>query len=285
MRPVLLDRLKVHFECFSTSCTPQRVIEQVCHCAWETPAVAGREKDSNYFRCDFDRVFLLSRIVVIIHDHSHNQSSAVQQCTQLYFFYKKKMTGFISIIAFVSCCASVFAHQQPYQPPPQQAYQQQVPHHHPQAGSVPQGHAPQGGVPQGHAPQGGVPQGQQANLLRDKTHVQDREHIKEHLQGVVNQPDVSKMSEEELQFHYFKMHDNDDNNKLDGCELIKSVLHWHVEESNAMGANAPEQGTTKIFQDNELSLMIDPILDMDDRNKDGFIDYPEFVNAQKSRGL
>ncbi|GIX87001.1 multiple coagulation factor deficiency protein 2 [Caerostris extrusa] len=179
----------------------------------------------------------------------------------------------------------VFAHQQPYQPPPQQAYQQQVPHHHPQAGSVPQGHAPQGGVPQGHAPQGGVPQGQQANLLRDKTHVQDREHIKEHLQGVVNQPDVSKMSEEELQFHYFKMHDNDDNNKLDGCELIKSVLHWHVEESNAMGANAPEQGTTKIFQDNELSLMIDPILDMDDRNKDGFIDYPEFVNAQKSRGL
>ncbi|PRD24338.1 UNVERIFIED_CONTAM: Multiple coagulation factor deficiency protein 2 [Trichonephila clavipes] len=110
-------------------------------------------------------------------------------------------------------------------------------------------------------------------------------HIKEHLQGVVNQPDVSKMTEEELQFHYFKMHDNDDNNKLDGCELIKSVLHWHVEESNAMGANAPEQGTTKIFQDNELALMIDPILDMDDRNKDGFIDYPEFVNAQKSRGF
>lgn len=58
-----------------------------------------------------------------------------------------------------------------------------------------------------------------------------------------------------------------------------------VEESNAMGANAPTQGTTKIFQDNELSLMIDPILDMDDRNKDGFIDYPEFVAAQKTRGF
>ncbi|XP_015921202.2 lymphotoxin beta receptor inhibitor [Parasteatoda tepidariorum] len=162
-------------------------------------------------------------------------------------------------------------HQQAYQPPQQPAYQQQVPQHaHPQEG-------------QAH---GGQHTTGQPNMLRDKTHVQDREHIKEHLQGVVgNQPDVSKMSEEELQFHYFKMHDNDDNNKLDGCELIKSVLHWHVEESNAMGTNAPHQGTTKIFQDNELSLMIDPILDMDDRNKDGFIDYPEFVAAQKSRGF
>ncbi|GFR02582.1 multiple coagulation factor deficiency protein 2 [Trichonephila clavata] len=181
------------------------------------------------------------------------------------------MNRTISLILFM-CFLGAFAHQQPYQPPPQPAYQQQVPQH---------AHHQPAGVPQGTQP----PQGHQANLLRDKTHVQDREHIKEHLQGVVNQPDVSKMTEEELQFHYFKMHDNDDNNKLDGCELIKSVLHWHVEESNAMGANAPEQGTTKIFQDNELALMIDPILDMDDRNRDGFIDYPEFVNAQKSRGF
>ena len=39
--------------------------------------------------------------------------------------------------------------------------------------------------------------------------------------------DTSKMSEQELQFHYFKMHDSDNNNKLDGCELIKSLIHWH----------------------------------------------------------
>ncbi|KAK4336655.1 hypothetical protein RND71_044061 [Anisodus tanguticus] len=30
--------------------------------------------------------------------------------------------------------------------------------------------------------------------------------------------------------------------------------------------------------------MIDPILETDDKNKDGFIDYAEFVMAQKSRG-
>lgn len=44
--------------------------------------------------------------------------------------------------------------------------------------------------------------------------------------------DTSKMSEQELQFHYFKMHDNDNNNQLDGCELIKSLIHWHGEFSH-----------------------------------------------------
>ncbi len=41
--------------------------------------------------------------------------------------------------------------------------------------------------------------------------------------------DTSNMSEQELQFHYFKMHDADGNNKLDGCELVKSLIHWHGE--------------------------------------------------------
>ena len=58
-----------------------------------------------------------------------------------------------------------------------------------------------------------------------------------------------------------------------------------VEESKHLGANAPPQGTTKIFTDVELSQMIDPILEMDDRNLDGYIDYAEFVAAQKSRGF
>ncbi len=30
--------------------------------------------------------------------------------------------------------------------------------------------------------------------------------------------------------------------------------------------------------------MIDPILDQDDKNKDGFIDYPEFIQAQQATG-
>lgn len=37
----------------------------------------------------------------------------------------------------------------------------------------------------------------------------------------------------------------------------------------------------KIFSDEELVALIDPILQMDDLNKDGFIDYPEFIRAQQ----
>lgn len=64
-------------------------------------------------------------------------------------------------------------------------------------------------------------------MLHDSAKIHDRKHIGEHLHGAVNEQDLSKMSEEELQFHYFKMHDNDNNNKLDGTELIKSLIHWH----------------------------------------------------------
>ena len=49
-------------------------------------------------------------------------------------------------------------------------------------------------------------------------------HIQEHMEVPI---DTSQMSEQELQFHYFKMHDADNNNKLDGCELVKSLIHWH----------------------------------------------------------
>lgn len=37
----------------------------------------------------------------------------------------------------------------------------------------------------------------------------------------------------------------------------------------------------KIFTDEELNTLIDPILQSDDLNRDGFIDYPEFIRAQQ----
>ena len=45
------------------------------------------------------------------------------------------------------------------------------------------------------------------------------------------------------------------------------------------GHAVPEE---KIFKDDELVAMIDPILATDDKNKDGYIDYSEFVIAQQA---
>ncbi|XP_075147771.1 uncharacterized protein LOC142221824 isoform X1 [Haematobia irritans] len=154
------------------------------------------------------------------------------------------------------------------QVPVQQVPVQQVP--------VPQ----QQGHPQGHGAAhhhtGHANHGQVLNAANIQN---EKEHIQEHLHVPI---DTSKMSEAELQFHYFKMHDSDNNNKLDGCELIKSLIHWH-EQGNKDGHNDGQQPHVeeKIFTDEELVALIDPILQMDDSSKDGYIDYPEFMRAQQ----
>ncbi|XP_055618860.1 multiple coagulation factor deficiency protein 2 homolog isoform X2 [Toxorhynchites rutilus septentrionalis] len=151
--------------------------------------------------------------------------------------------------------------QQQYQQVPvqQQHHQQQQPQH----------------TPQQHGDHG-VHHGQQQQVLNPNNIQHEKQHIAEHMEVPI---DTSKMSEQELQFHYFKMHDSDNNNKLDGCELIKSLIHWHAESKNQEATGQPGH-QDKIFSNDELSALIDPILNSDDHNKDGFIDYPEFVRAQ-----
>ncbi|KAH8265252.1 hypothetical protein KR038_002489 [Drosophila bunnanda] len=148
-------------------------------------------------------------------------------------------------------------HQQPQQVHHQQQQQQQV--HHQQ-------------------PAGGHHHGQPQQVLNTGNIQQERAHIQEHMQVPI---DTSKMSEAELQFHYFKMHDSDNNNKLDGCELIKSLIHWHEQGSKEQPNGEKPHVEEKVFSDEELVALIDPILQMDDTSRDGYIDYPEFIKAQQ----
>merc|ERR1712032_1054963 len=164
--------------------------------------------------------------------------------------------------------------QQQFQGQPQQQFQGQPQQGQPQFQGQPQQQQFQG------QPQQGQPQGQpqQRRVIKDKQGIsKEAEHMKEHIEHI----DTSKMTEQELQFHYFKMHDTDGNNKLDGLGLVKSLIHWHDEANHdpKSGQPKPEQ---KIFADDELQNMIDPILESDDKNKDGFIDYPEFIAAQQA---
>ncbi|XP_051162781.1 G-box-binding factor isoform X2 [Leptopilina boulardi] len=161
-------------------------------------------------------------------------------------------------------------HQQQMPVQQQVPMHQQVPVQHHQ--QVPQHHQQQQQQPHGH---GHAHHGERQQLLNAANIAQEKDHIKEHMEVPL---DTSKMTEQELQFHYFKMHDADNNNKLDGCELIKSLIHWH--EHGGKDPNMPEEGA-KIFSDDELVQLIEPILQSDDRNQDGFIDYPEFIRAQE----
>ena len=55
----------------------------------------------------------------------------------------------------------------------------------------------------------------------------------EHLEGVINKPEA-EMSPQELQLHYFKMHDYDGSNLLDGLELSTAITHVHKEVGRAV---------------------------------------------------
>ncbi|XP_037260928.1 multiple coagulation factor deficiency protein 2 [Falco rusticolus] len=114
-----------------------------------------------------------------------------------------------------------------------------------------------------------VGESQHANIRLDKNLVQDKDHIMEHLEGVIEKPE-SEMSPQELQLHYFKMHDYDGNNLLDGLELATAISHVHKEEGGEH---------TQAMKEEELISLIDDVLRDDDKNNDGYIDYAEFAKS------
>lgn len=70
----------------------------------------------------------------------------------------------------------------------------------------------------------------------------------------------------------------------DNCAVIESVeWKWSAEQGSKDHNHNAQQPKIeeKVFTDDELVALIDPILKMDDTSKDGYIDYPEFIRAQE----
>uniref|UniRef100_A0A6I8PCT8 EF-hand domain-containing protein n=1 Tax=Ornithorhynchus anatinus TaxID=9258 RepID=A0A6I8PCT8_ORNAN len=126
-------------------------------------------------------------------------------------------------------------------------------------------------------------------------------HILEHLDGVIDKPEA-EMSPQELQLHYFKMHDYDGNDLLDGLELATAISHVHKEvrgrgaaapggEGRTPGGTPPAPGPARlslrqegservhVMREEELTGLIDDVLRDDDKNDDGYIDYAEFAKS------
>ena len=60
--------------------------------------------------------------------------------------------------------------------------------------------------------------------------------MKEHMDVPI---DTSNMSEQELQFHYFKMHDSDGNNKLGPYTLVISYYMYAPNPSDSYRKQVP----------------------------------------------
>ncbi|KAL9978736.1 hypothetical protein ACROYT_G016291 [Oculina patagonica] len=101
----------------------------------------------------------------------------------------------------------------------------------------------------------------------------DSHHLKEHLMeqmGMDEEAATKYLNETKSEVQFFLMHDYDNNSKLDGLELFQGLSHHEhsQEEGHQETAAIPE---------NDLATFVDTILEDQDRNDDGYIDYPEFV--------
>lgn len=71
------------------------------------------------------------------------------------------------------------------------------------------------------------------NINYNCSHIQ--EDLEQHSDSMVQHRNISDMTEDEKNFFYFKLHDSDNNDVLDGLELLRAATHHsvHVEGHDA----------------------------------------------------
>lgn len=92
--------------------------------------------------------------------------------------------------------------------------------------------------------------------------------MKEHVQEYGGT--VDSLKEDEMLFHFFKEHDTDKNNKLDGLELAYALTHYDTKEGT---------GPATPVDDAEMLKLVDQVMTEQDKNNDGYIDYMEYTLA------
>lgn len=99
-------------------------------------------------------------------------------------------------------------------------------------------------------------------------------HIRHDLEGQINKS-PEDMTAEEQNFYYFRLHDTNNDNRLDGLEVIAAMDHVHDESFT----DEQDNNQTDRMPDDELINLVDDILKEEDLDRDGFISYEEFKHA------
>ncbi|XP_061399264.1 multiple coagulation factor deficiency protein 2 homolog [Musca vetustissima] len=108
-------------------------------------------------------------------------------------------------------------------------------------------------------------------------HLTHEEHrIEDDLKEMGIKASVENMSEEEKNFYYFKIHDGDNNNALDGLELLQAAMHQDDHFKKIDRDNFIQNANDEL---NHIIDVIDEFLLIADANKDGFLHYNEYVQA------
>lgn len=114
------------------------------------------------------------------------------------------------------------------------------------------------------------------SFLNAKSEITD--HDIEHLKGTLQlKKPIKDMTKEEKQFYYFKQADTDNDDRLDGLEILATMIRF--EEEDAEYSNT----VPEIRSDDEWAEMLDRALVGQDIDDDGFVSFWEF--QAKRRGL
>eukprot|EP00128_Syssomonas_multiformis_P008768 Colp12_sorted_trinity150504_noHs@62 len=104
----------------------------------------------------------------------------------------------------------------------------------------------------------------------------DEGHLKEHLKDVYNEEQLAALKDENShRFHYFKLHDTNNDDKLDGLELRAALSH---SDHPAEKKSAEEKENAE----KALTQMVDHTLQEDDLDNDGFISFVEYELSLKA---
>lgn len=107
-------------------------------------------------------------------------------------------------------------------------------------------------------------------------------HIKKHLgeqtlnaDGSKDLKDVADGDNSKGIFYFFKFHDYDNNEKLDGLEWMQALTDFHQDDDSK--EESKEGG--KVFLEHEAEAIIDELLSKHDADDDGMIDFLELMNS------
>ncbi|XP_067681452.1 putative uncharacterized protein DDB_G0294196 [Haliotis asinina] len=115
----------------------------------------------------------------------------------------------------------------------------------------------------------------------------NEQHIKEHMQNEMNTQ--RQMSPQELEFHYFRLHDTNNDTMLDGLEILQALSHMlppnnlqphEVQGKTEEQIETMKQDRHKLMFKNYVEI-IDKVLRDDDRDGNGYLSYPEYVLARR----
>uniref|UniRef100_A0AC35U2V4 EF-hand domain-containing protein n=1 Tax=Rhabditophanes sp. KR3021 TaxID=114890 RepID=A0AC35U2V4_9BILA len=95
--------------------------------------------------------------------------------------------------------------------------------------------------------------------------IHDKEHLKEHLQDKID-VDRTNWTPAQERFYYFKLHDTNKDDLLDGLEISKAYTHHDHTKAK------------KPYEDYQIENLVDAVMDDMDGNKDGYISFPEYVD-------